>query len=308
MGQQHATSIWKCTQGDDVRTKSLRLRRHLRWAVPLISAPVIYVGAMLGSSWISQGVEDKSLTVGWTLLAMALLLLAGVAPLVALAYSVVGGYKAFRFWRRAHGHYTKAEAVTVQRQISSAQAWEYARSLQVSLSRREIPEAIHIWDVVASPGEVFFLDVPADYARHYGMDVSYSQSSGFYFGRPAFVMAGLGISAMSNAARRNAAANQAAAQWRERQPCRLVVSNQRLLCQVGGRWLSFYFSRVTAVYPEVQDWSLITQYDSTSPLLLSGVHVPAAALLTVLATQGPQAVTAHPSLQKLGNGSAVGRA
>ncbi len=148
--------------------------------------------------------------------------------------------------------------------------------------------------------ETFFLDVPAGYARHCGADVSYSQSSGFYYGRPTFVIARVGVNVMANAARRNAAARQAAAQWREHQPCRLVISNQRLLCQVDGRWLSFYFSAVTAVHPESENWSLITRYDSTSPLLLSGEHVPAAALLTVLATQGLKAVSAHPSLQKLG--------
>jgi len=271
--------------------------------VPLLAAPVIYGAALLGTSWINRGLENKSLEEWWALVALLLLLLAAAGPLTALVYAAIGGRRAFRYWRRAQGHLTKAEAAMAQWEINSAMALDRARALQASLSRREVPEAIQIWDVVSLSGEVFFLDVPADYARYYGTVMSYSQSSAFYFGRPAFVLAGMGISAMSNAARRNAAANQAAAQWRDRQPCRLVVSNKRLLCQVGGQWLSFHFSAVTAVYPEVEDWSLITQYDSTSPLLLSGVHVPAAALLTVLATQGAEAVVAHPSLQKLGAGT-----
>lgn len=283
--------------------KSGRWQRHLSWAVPLVAAPVIYVAAMLGVMWINQGLENESLPTWWMWLVLLLLLLAVAGPITALVYAVIGGYKAYRHWRRSNGHHTKTEAAVAQRGNISALAWERARALQQTLVRREVPEEIHIWDVVANANEVFFLDVPADYARHYGMDVSYSQSSAFYFGRPAFVLAGLGISAMSNAARRNAAAQQAAAQWRERQPCRLVVSNQRILCQVGGRWLSFYFSGMTAVYPEVGEWSLITQYDSTSPLLLSGVHVPAAALLTVLATHGAAALSAHPSLQVLGQGN-----
>jgi len=81
-----------------------------------------------------------------------------------------------------------------------------------------------------------------------------------------------------------------------------VASNQRLLCQVGGRWLSFHYSAMTAVYPEVGDWTLITQYGGTSPLMLSGLHVPAAALFTVLGTHGPDAVAVHPSLQMLAAG------
>ncbi|WP_129545562.1 hypothetical protein [Arthrobacter dokdonensis] len=276
--------------------------------MPLVAAPAIYVVATLGIWWIHQGLENQSLRPWWSLLAIVLLLLALVGPLAALVYAAVGGFRAFRHWRRAQGHSTKMDAGVAQRESSSARAWEQARSLQSSLLRREVPGTIHIWDVVPNANEVFFMDVPADYARHYGMDVTYSQSSGFYFGRPAFVLAGLGINAISNAARRNAAANQAAAQWRERQPCRLVVSNQRLLCQVGGRWLSFYFSAVSAVYPEIEDWSLITQYDSAHPLLLSGVHVPAAALFTVLATHGSESVGAHPSLQKLRSSNVVGRA
>ena len=289
-----------------MRTESDRLGRHLRWAIPLAAAPVIYFAAMLVATRIIHGLKVNELGAGWNLLVPLVILVAVVCPLIALIRATAGGAKAFRHWRRAHGHYTKQEAAAARQASDSANAWEYARVLQSSLSRRVVPETIRIWDVVANPGEAFFLDVPAHYARHYGMQVTYSQSSGFYFGRPAFVLAALGVSAASNAARRNAAARQAATQWRDHQPCRLVVSNQRLMCQVGGTWLSFYFSAVTAIYPEVGEWSLITQYDSTSPLLLSGVHVPAAAVLAVLATQGPDAVGAHPSLQKLG-GSQVGR-
>ena len=273
-----------------MRTKSDRLGRHLRWAVPLAAAPVIYVVAMLVATRIMHGVDVKTLGAGWDLLVPLVFLVAVVCPVIALVYATAGGAKAFRHWRRAHGHYTKKEAAAARQASASADGWGHARFLQSTLSRRVVPETIRIWDVVANPGEAFFLDVPAHYARHYGMDVPYSRTSGFYFGRPAFVLAALSIGAASNAARRNAAARQAAAQWREHQPCRLVVSNQRLLCQVGGTWLSFHFSAVTAVYPEVGEWSLITQFDSTSPLLLSGVHVPAAAVLAVLATQGPEAV------------------
>ncbi|MHA7303856.1 hypothetical protein ACX80E_01195 [Arthrobacter sp. TMN-49] len=273
--------------------------------MPLVAAPAIYLVAMTGTWWINKGLESQSLGAWWALLALLLLLLAVGGPPTALFYAVTGGYRAFRHWRRAHGHFNKKEAQVAQRERVSAVAWDQARALQSCLLRREVPEPIRIWDVVANAEEVFFQDVPAHYGRHYGMDVTYSQSSGFYFGRPAFVLAGLGASAMSNAARRDAAARQAVAQWRERQQCRLVVSNQRLMCQVGGRWLSFYFSAVTAVYPEIEDWSLITQFDSTSPLLLSGVHVPSVALLTVLATQGVEAVGAHPSLQKLGTSEVV---
>ncbi len=268
--------------------------------MPLIAAPVIYLVAMAGGDWLFAGKMDGEIVNGWLVLLLVVLWLVAVGgPVVALVYSVTGACRVFRHWRRAHGHYTKAEAFEASRQAMSAMTWRQAQDLKRKIEQRQIPEAIRIWDVVPNTNEVFFMDVTADYARHYGMDVTYSQTSAFYYGRPSFVLAGLGATAMSNAARRNAAANQAAAQWREHQPCRLVVSNQRLLCQVGGRWLSFYFSAVTATYPEVENWTLIMQFDSTSPMMLSGVHVPSAALFTVLATHGAEAVRAHPSLQRL---------
>lgn len=248
--------------------------------------------------------ENGQLTSGWwALLLVVSLALAVGRPITALIHSATGARKAFRHWRRSHGHYTKTEAVAVSRQVSSAQAWRHAQALQHKIEHREIPEPIQIWDVVARANEVFFMDVPADYARYCGRDVGYSQTSAFYYGRPSFVLAGVGATALSNAARRNAAARLSAAQWREQQPCRLVVSNQRLLCQVGGRWLSFHFAGMTAVYPEIENWALVTQYDSTSPMMISGVNVPAAALFTVLATHGAEAATAHPSLQKLRAGT-----
>lgn len=281
------------------RVKSARLQRHLAWAIPLALAPISYFAAAFGLVGISQGMDDGSLPSWWAWIGVALGLAALVCPVIALVHASTGGFRAFRHWRRSQGHFTKNEAAVAQREAVSTGAWARAQKLQSSLAQREIPPAIHVWDVVPNANEVFFLDVPADYARYYGMDVSYTQSSGFYYGRPSFVLAGVGISAIANAARRDNAARQAVAHWRERQPCRVLVSNQRLMCQVGGQWLSFYFNAMNAVYPEIENWSLITQYDSTSPLLLSGPQIPEIALMTVLATQGPDAVVHHPSLQRL---------
>jgi hypothetical protein len=56
---------------------------------------------------------------------------------------------------------------------------------------------------------------------------------------------------------------------------------------------------MTAVYPEVDRWALVCQFDSTSPLLLHGPAAPAAALVTVLMTHGPEAIQQHPSLAPL---------
>ncbi|MEP6479229.1 MAG: hypothetical protein ABJB03_07550 [Rhodoglobus sp.] len=271
------------------------MTRHLRWAIPLLLVPVAFFGA----TWGISALPDAGL--GAALGRLALSLAALVLPAVALVVAFVGAVKVYGNWRRARGKYTKAEQGQVDRGIEATAAWNRASQLRRLLIGRGVPNQIHTWDVVAGEGEVFFQDARADYARFYGQNVSYSQGSAFFFGHPAFVMAGLGLSALGNAARRSVAEAQAQAQWREQQPCRLLVSNQRLLCQVGGRWLSFYYSAMTAVYPEVSDWVLIIQFETTEPLMLRGLDVPVAAVITTLMTHGPSSLAEHPSLKALGD-------
>lgn len=215
-----------------------RRRRHLRWVIPLAAAPIVYFGATWGVWVVSESSRQHKENVGLALAVLVFAMLASIGPLVALIFAVIGEAKAFRFWRRSQGHYTRSEAILVEGQRQSAAAWDRACSLRNQLCARHIPNQVRIWDVVPHAGEAFFYDVQVGYARYYGQDVSYSQSTGFYFGRPAFVLAGIGVTALTNASRRHAAEAQARTQWREYQPCRLVVTNQRLLCQVGGQWLS----------------------------------------------------------------------
>lgn len=57
---------------------------------------------------------------------------------------------------------------------------------------------------------------------------------------------------------------------------------------------------MTAVYPEVDRWTLICEFgDATEPRLLSGLSAPLMCVMTVLLTYGPDAVTQHPSLRPL---------
>lgn len=275
------------------------MRSHLRWVVPLLAAPAIYVAALWGASVLS-GVNAGGDNLGAAVGALGLWIIAIVGPVIALILAIVGGVKVNRAGRRSRGRYTKTEARQRAEQHRWDEAWERARELRERLVRREVPEPVQVWDVVANPGEVFFFDLTAEYFRFYGQDVSYSDGSGFYYGRPAFVIAGLGIAAISNSVRRSAARQQAAAQWRERQVARVLVSNQRLVCSVGGRWLSFHFAAVSAVYPEVAQWTLVLQFESAEPLMLRGSDVPSVALLAMLMTHGVNGVRSHPNLRQLG--------
>src|SRR5690625_7915400 len=75
------------------------------------------------------------------------------------------------------------------------EAWTSARRdavlLRARLLAKDPPPTLQPWDVVPHHGEVFFCDVVAGYARYYGTTVTYRQSSGLFYGRPAFVLTGL---------------------------------------------------------------------------------------------------------------------
>lgn len=235
---------------------------------------------------------------------LAIAALAFIAPLVLLIFFITGAAKTFREWRRDRRHvtgkYNAAERAELALRAHHEHAWARAVTLRANLNARQAPPTIHVWDVVPQHNEVFFSDIAANYARFYGQNVTYTTSNGFFFGNPLFVAAGVALTAASNAGRRSAAEAAAREQWREHQPVRLIVSNQRLVCNVGGQWLSFYYSAMTAVYPEVANWTLVCQFDSTPPLLLHGADVPTAALITTLMTYGPDAIAEHPSLRPLG--------
>jgi hypothetical protein len=107
------------------------------------------------------------------------------------------------------------------------------------------------------------------------------RSGGFFYGRPAFVLAGVAATAIGNAARKSAATRAEQTTWRECQVSRVIVTNQRLVCFANGRALSFYYSGMTAVYPEVDRWTLVCEFGDSERLLISGDDSPLVSLMTV---------------------------
>jgi hypothetical protein len=280
------------------------MKRHVKWLIPLLLIPVLFYGGMFASSELST-LSAAGDDVGLALAAVGLFLVGLIGPIVALVVAIVAGVRTFRQWRRSHGHFSSSEraanAVRSRQEHTSAAAWSRAQVLRSSLIAREVPPAIRVWEVVPNAEEVMFFDLSAEYARYYGRDVQYSQSTGFFFGHPAFVIAGLAATGIGNARRRNAAVTASQATWRELQPARVIVTNQRLVCHAGGQWLSFPYSSMTAVYPEVDRWALICEFGGTAePLLLAGPDATLICVMTVLLTHGPDAVADHPSLQRLG--------
>lgn len=279
------------------------MKRHLRWVIPGLCIPVVYVTALSIVSAIAQTPGfQQSVELGF--LNLGILLVAFAAIVTAIVLAIVGGVRTFKAWRRRNGHYSPAESAQQLREVHSQLGWSAAITLRNTLLQREVPPAVQVWEVVPERDEVFFFDVVMGYERYYGQNVTYGRSGGFFFGHPAFVVAGLVASGIGNAARRHSAQAQAQTQWREGQQARVLVTNRRLICLVGGEWVSFYYSAMTAVYPEVRDWALVCEFSGiTSPLRLSGPNAPLAAVMTVFATHGLDALAQHPSLQTLNSGS-----
>lgn len=178
--------------------------------------------------------------------------------------------------------------------------WAEAQRLRGLLLARQVPPTLTPWAVVPEAGEVFFYALEADYERFYGQAVGYTPASGFYFGSPAFILAGMAVAGLATAKRRADAAAASATQWRELTHVEYLVTNRRLLCLVGGRWVSFHYGAMTAVYPEVEAGVLVCEFTGVPPLRLSGPDSAIAAVMTVFATHGLEAVAEHPSLRALG--------
>lgn len=130
--------------------------------------------------------------------------------------------------------------------------WGHAVSLFLALSNGGEPPKGRSWDVPLYEGEWIVADTSAEYARFYGTDVQYQQTSGFYFGSLTFVAVAAGVDAMSNASRRHAAQQQAAVQWRDHQMLGMIVSTVHLLCDTMDMgWAGFGYQAMTIIQPDL---------------------------------------------------------
>ena len=262
--------------------------RRRRWLLPLVAGVVLVI---LGI-WIVAG-DGSAVPAPYGIASL-------LAATVVLMVAASSGMVAYGAHRRSRGRLTASEREQVLRQEAWTRARQDAVLLRARLLAKDPPPTLQPWDVVAHHGEVFFCDVLAGYARYYGTTVTYPRSSGFFYGRPAFVLTGLAATAIGNAATRARAKALAQEQWREHGPCRLLVSNRRLLTHVRGRWLTFDYSTMTAVYPEPASGALVCQFEAAEPLLITGPHALFAAVMTVFRTHGETALRDHPALEALG--------
>ncbi|PPG33076.1 hypothetical protein [Pseudoclavibacter sp. RFBB5] len=283
-----------------------KLRRRGRWALPLLAlagtlalTAAVVALAFTGYDGGPYAEDDVARTLRG--LGLALLFWASVLLAVLLLFglgraSLRGAAANRRESRHRKGNYTRKERSQLETQRYSHDRLAAALRFRDELLDERVPQTIDVWDFGAADGEVFFQDAPATYARYYGRDVAYSTSSGFFFGHPAFVVAGLAVTAMGNASARSRAQMEATEQWREWQTARVLVSNQRLVCFAGGRWLSFWYSGVVASYPSMRERTLTLQFGDAEPLMLVGDHVPLAIVMATYSMHGRRGLLGHPDL------------
>ncbi len=157
-------------------------------------------------------------------------------------------------------------------------AWSAATHLYRHLTSGGLPQPVFT-PVRLAPGETSFCDVSVQYSRFYGMNVSYQTNSGFFFGSPLFIAAGLAANAVGNSIAKSRAEQRSAPQWREHSPSRTVVTETRTLCFAAGRWLSFDHDAVVEFTADPLRAACFLNFAEAEPLCLAGFSAP---WLTVL--------------------------
>lgn len=272
------------------------MKRHSRWFIPLIGIVITYVAVQTLASFVLSSSMGEGVQ---ALLLIAILLAWPAVSLFLLIQTVRNSHGVFRAYRRSRGHLTKSERAEAQQRQMYADCWQAARALTAQLASGQLPPRQEVWGIVLEPGENVRLHISAEYARFYGLNGRYVHTSGFFWGNPAFVLAGVGITALANNSRRKAAEAASRQRWRELQHSQMFLTERRIICQVNGRWLSFYYSHVSACYPEPENNSVVFEFHAAEPLMIGGPQAPLAAAYAVWALYGERGLSDHPGLRSL---------
>lgn len=222
---------------------------------------------------------------------------------VGLVLTGVFGWKAYGYRRRARGRYTSRERRDLERAESWRAelqgSWTAARDLLNQLKAGANMQELRLWGPVLQPGERAHLQMPVFYSRYYGTHSGYIHTTGVFLGSVPFMAAGYALTALSNSNRRAAALAASIPMWREFTAATGLVTSERIICEVNGRWLSFYPRQATAIYPDPTDWSVVLDFPGIEPLRLSGLHGPTMAVAIVWMVHGASGLAEHPGLAAL---------
>lgn len=276
-----------------------RRRRAVPWIACLLATLICAAAAYWRVVTFDVTATDTPSRVnGMVLSLIALTLLTLILLVITLGLLISHLAEIYGNHRRSKGRYTAAERQVIAHHEELQRSLNHGRTMARDLLTGQPSSTISPWDVLLEDGETAFVDCPAGYARYYGTTVSYTQTSGAFVGHPAFVIAGLGVTAISNSSARRRANRMAADQWREHQQVRCLVTDQRILVQrADSQWLSFYYSAMVSMHPFPADGLFFAEYETTSPLRLEGRAAVLAAVATVWSRFGAAGLRDHPYLQ-----------
>ena len=126
-------------------------------------------------------------------------------------------------------------------------------------------------------GEIQHCQLVLELSQFTAMDVEYSTGysvSGGLIG----IAAGQALSAAANANARRKAEEMARPQWRTIGIGSVVMTDRRLIFNVGGTWNSHYFDHLMELTPPIETWGVTVVFEGIPPVHLRG---PAAPYLTV---------------------------
>ncbi|GAA3586247.1 hypothetical protein GCM10022198_06970 [Klugiella xanthotipulae] len=175
--------------------------------------------------------------------------------------------------------------------------------LQVDLEPAPI-EIIGRESIEGDPEEVFHYETTLFHSRFTGNVFTDGNQEDDDSAFPAFVRAGLTVGdahspAAIDALHLSDAERGLIGGWRQPQPVRVIVTDERVLCLVEGEWTSIRFDDMAVLYPSPERRGFIAEMRTDLPVLLSGPTAPILAVWVIYLTQGAEWLWEDASLDML---------
>ncbi|TWD79096.1 hypothetical protein FB561_0149 [Kribbella amoyensis] len=178
--------------------------------------------------------------------------------------------------------------------------WQLGQDWARWLMGGNTPQTIPLYGLVLEPNETAYLQTSVHYSRLYGGSGQYTQSGGFFFGKPGMVLGLMAANAAVNAGRKAAARRDMQLMWRDLQEVQLIATNYRLMTHLQQRgWLSFYYTAVQEFYPDPANWTITFGFQNAEPLQIGGLATPTLSVLTSWTVLGAERWRTEPGIAPL---------
>ncbi|HEX2805754.1 MAG TPA: hypothetical protein VHN80_06255 [Kineosporiaceae bacterium] len=150
--------------------------------------------------------------------------------------------------------------------------------------------------------DVVHLDTAMQYARYYSVDLQYRSVWAWAYGPPWLVLGAIAAQGLANASAAARARALAAAQWREFQWTRVIVTSRSTWCWAAdGRWREFAHDAV--IQYRTDGCTTVLIFEAAEPLMLSGPGVCLHAVIFARLRLGPQRWQDAPWLDAVAGGA-----